>query len=139
LHSTGEDVVAAIESRWGKNAVHAILDPVGAATLPSDLALLAPGGSILCLATMSGARVELDLSLLMKKRARLVGSTLRSRSRDEKAAIVRRFRDELLPGFDAGRLAVVVDHAFRPADASEAFQRMRANRNTGKIVIDWRG
>jgi NADPH2:quinone reductase len=138
LHAAGEDVVAAIESRWGKNSVHVILDPVGAATLPGDLALLATGGTICCLATMSGAQAELDLSLLMKKRARLVGSTLRSRSREEKAAIVRRFREEILPGFDAGRLSVVVDRAYQPAAAAEAFQRMRANKNTGKIVIDWR-
>jgi len=137
LLSPDEDMVRAIESSWGKNAVHAILDPVGAATLPGDLAVLATGGTILCLATMSGPRIELDLSLLMKKRARLVGSTLRSRSREEKAAIVRRFREEILPGFDAGRLSVVVDRVFRPADAAAAFQRMRENKNTGKVVIDW--
>src|SRR5438093_10323680 len=49
-------------------------------------------------------RVEpTDLGLLMRKRARLVGSTLRSRSRVEKAAIVARFREELLSSFDAGK------------------------------------
>lgn len=137
LHSVSDNAVAAIESHWGKNAVHAILDPIGAATLAGDLALLATGGTVLCLATMSGARVELDISLLMKKRARLVGSTLRSRSRADKAAIVRRFREEVLPGFDTGRLSVTVDRAVRPADAAAAFQRMRENKNTGKIVIDW--
>jgi NADPH:quinone reductase-like Zn-dependent oxidoreductase len=139
LCSTDADLVAAIETRWGKNAVHAILDPVGTATLPGDLALLAQGGTVVCLATMSGARVELDISLLMKKRARILGSTLRSRSREEKAAIVKRFRDEILSGFDAGRLSVTVDRTFRPAEAGMAFQRMRDNRNTGKMLIDWRG
>jgi NADPH2:quinone reductase len=87
---------------------------------------------------MSGPRVELDLPLLMKKRARLVGSTLRSRSRAEKAAIVERFREEIMPGFDAGRLSVTVDRAVPPAEAAGAFQRMRENKNTGKLVIDWR-
>ena len=138
LDSTSEDVVGAIESHWGRNAVRAILDPVGASTLAADLELLATGGVVLCLATMSGARAEVNLSLLMKKRARLVGSALRSRSREDKAAIVRRFREEVLPGFDDGRLSVTVDSAFPPARAAEAFQRMRENRNTGKIIIDWR-
>lgn len=138
LDSTSEDVVGAIESRWGRNAVRVILDPVGASTLAADLELLATGGVVLCLATMSGARAELNLSLLMKKRARLVGSALRSRSREDKAAIVRRFREEILPGFGDGRLSVTIDSAFPPARAAEAFQRMRENRNTGKIIIDWR-
>ena len=74
----------------------------------------------------------------MKKQARIVGSMLRSRSRDEKAAIVARFRQEILPGFDAGKLSVAVDSAFPPERAADAFQRMRDNNNIGKLVIDWR-
>ena len=139
LHAPSEDVVAAIESRWGKSAIQVVLDPVGAATLSADLALLATGGTVLLLATMGGARAEVDIPTLIKKRARLAGSALRSRSREEKAAIVRRFQEEILPGFEAGRLAAVVDQVFRPEDAAGAFQRMRENKNTGKIIIDWRG
>jgi NADPH:quinone reductase-like Zn-dependent oxidoreductase len=73
----------------------------------------------------------------MKKRARIVGSTLRARSRAEKAAIVTRFKDEILPGFASGALRVVVDAVFPAARAAEAFQRMRENRNAGKILIAW--
>ena len=89
------------------------------------------------LATMGGAKVEADLALLMQKRARLVGSTLRSRGREEKARLVARFREEILPGFASGALKVHVDSVFPPERAAEAFQRMRENRNTGKILIDW--
>jgi NADPH2:quinone reductase len=73
----------------------------------------------------------------MHKRARLVGSMLRARSRAEKAAIVARFREELLPGFTAGALRVDVDAVFPALRAAEAFERMRANRNAGKILIAW--
>jgi NADPH:quinone reductase-like Zn-dependent oxidoreductase len=117
--------------------VDVVLDPVGAATLGGDLTVLSSGGCVVFIAAMSGARAELDVSALMKKRARIVGSTLRSRSREEKAAIVARFRREILPGFAAGRLGVTVDSVFPPERAAEAFQRMRENRNVGKIVIDW--
>ena len=48
-----------------------------------------------------------------------------------------RFRREILPAFAAGKLGVSVDSVFTPERAAEAFQRMRENRNVGKIVIEW--
>ena len=89
------------------------------------------------LAAMSGSKAELDIALLMKKRGRLIGSMLRGRSRDEKARIVARFRDAILSGVETGRLRVTIDSVFPPERAAEAFERMRENRNTGKILIDW--
>jgi putative PIG3 family NAD(P)H quinone oxidoreductase len=136
--STGS-FAEAIESVWGKNAIDIVLDPIGASTLADDLRVLATGGRILVLATMSGARADLDLSTLMAKRARVIGSTLRSLPRPEKAKLIARFREEVLPAFDDGRLSVTIDSTFPPERAGEAFDRMRANRNVGKIVIDWNG
>lgn len=138
LVSADERSLLEVERQWGRNAVDVILDPVGGATLASDFRLLGTGGRIVVIATMGGARADLDLALLMRKRGRLVGSTLRSRGRAEKAALVARFRDEILPGFAAGRLRVTVDSVFPAERAAEAFQRMRENRNVGKILITWR-
>jgi NADPH:quinone reductase-like Zn-dependent oxidoreductase len=112
--------VSTIESRWGAGAVDVVLDPIGATTFAADLAVLSLGGTIVFLATMSGSRTELDISALMKRRARIVGSTLRSRSRAEKAAIVARFRDEILPGFASGQLRVTVDSVFPLELAADA-------------------
>lgn len=131
------DFADEIEKRWGKNAVDLILDPIGAGTLEGDLRILATGGRVVFLATMSGAAAGLDIGLLLAKRARLIGSTLRSRSRGEKAAIVRRFETEVLPAIDSGRLAVAVDSIHPPEKAAAALARMRENRNVGKILIDW--
>ena len=139
VHAPSVDVVTAIESRWGAGAVDVILDPIGAVTLAGDLAVLAVGGTVVFIATMSGTRAELDVAALMKRRGRIVGSTLRSRSRSEKAAIVARFREEILPGFTSGQLSVTVDSMFPLERAADAFQRMRADKNIGKMVIDWRG
>jgi len=132
-----EDFAETIENAWGKNAVDVILDPVGADTLAGNLRVLSIGGRVVFLATMSGAKTELDIVRLMGKRARLIGSTLRSRSRTEKARLVARFREEILPGFDAGKLSVVIDSVYPPERAGQAFARMRRNENAGKIVIDW--
>jgi putative PIG3 family NAD(P)H quinone oxidoreductase len=132
------DVAAAIEERWGRDAVTVVLDPLGAASLAGDLRVLATGGRIVVIATLVGSRADLDLALLMRKRARVVGSTLRSRGRPEKAALVARFREEILPGFAGGALRATVDSVFPVEHAAEAFQRMRENRNAGKILITWR-
>ncbi len=138
IDASRHDVAAEIEARWGRDAVSVVLDPLGAASLAGDLRVLATGGRIVVIATMAGGRADVDLALLMRKRARLVGSTLRSRGRPEKAALVARFRDEILPGFAAGTLRVTVDSVFPAERAAEAFQRMRENRNVGKILITWR-
>jgi putative PIG3 family NAD(P)H quinone oxidoreductase len=127
----------AIVRAWGRESVDVILDPVGAATLAGDLDVLALEGRIVFLATMSGARAELDIARLMGRRGRVIGSTLRSRSREDKARLVERFRAEMLPGFDAGALRVAVDSTFPPESAGEAFSRMRQNQNAGKILLDW--
>ncbi len=139
VDTTRAELVAEVEARWGRDAVDVVLDPIGAASLAVDLAVLKVGGRVVILSTMSGSRVELDLALLMKKRARIVGSTLRSRSRADKAALVARFQDEILPGFADGKLTVIVDSVFPVERAAEAFQRMRENRNVGKVLVSWSG
>ena len=137
IDTSAEEFAVAIERGWGRNAVDVILDPVGAATLSVDLEVLATGGRIVVLSTMSGAKAELDLARLMGKRGRIIGSMLRARTREDKAQIVGRFRSEILPGFASGDLSVTIDSTFPAERAAGAFDRMRSNRNVGKILIDW--
>ena len=129
--------VAEVEREWGHDVVDVVLDPVGGATVAGDLRLLAPGGRIVVIGTLGGARAEVDLAALMKKRARVAGSTLRARSRAEKAALIARFRDECFPGFETGRLLVTVDAVYPAHDAAHALARMRENRNAGKLLLAW--
>jgi putative PIG3 family NAD(P)H quinone oxidoreductase len=137
IETGNADFAAAIERAWGTASIDVVLDTLGAGTVPGDMRALRTGGRIVFLSTMTGSRAELDLGVLLHKRARLIGSTLRSRSRAEKARIVARFANEVLPAFDQGRLHVSVDSVHPPEDAAAAFMRMRENRNTGKILIDW--
>jgi NADPH2:quinone reductase len=139
LHTPQADFAAPINARYGPNAVDIVLDPVGAATLAGNLVVLAPGGRIIFIATLSGAHAELDVAPLMQKGARVLGSMLRARSRHEKATLVARFQREILPGFESGGLRPVIDSVFPPEQAAAAFERMRGNENSGKIVIDWGG
>ena len=138
IDSSGGDFAQAVEKTWGRGPVDVILDPVGAATVAGNLRVLATGGRIVFLATMSGSRAEVEIRDLMSRRARLIGSTLRSRSREEKAAIVEGFRRDLLPLFDSGELHETLDSIHPAAEATAAFSRMAANLNVGKILLRWR-
>ena len=137
IDTSSESFAEVIERAWGKNPIDVVLDPVGAQTLAGNLKVLAAGGRIVVIATLSGAKAELDLPALMGKGARLIGSLLRSRPRPEKAQLTARFWKEILPAFDDGRLSVTLDSTFPPRRAAEAFARMRRNENVGKILIDW--
>src|SRR5438128_2091382 len=79
--TSGAGVVARNEGHLGRGAVDNVVGPLGGAALGRGLRGVRVGGRIVILPTMSGSRTELDLGLLMKKRARVVGSTLRARSR----------------------------------------------------------
>jgi len=137
IETGNADFAEVVERAWGAASIDVVLDTLGAGMVAGDLRALRTGGRIVFLSTMTGSRAELDLRVLLQKRARLIGSTLRSRSRAEKARIVATFADEILPAFDQGRLRVSVDSVYPPEDAAAAFTRMRENRNTGKILIDW--
>jgi NADPH:quinone reductase-like Zn-dependent oxidoreductase len=82
-----------------------------------------------------GPRVELDLLTLMGRRARVMGSTLRSRSLEEKALTARRVEAELLPLVEAGRLRVIVGQVFALESARDAYTRFQAGGKLGKIVL----
>jgi NADPH:quinone reductase-like Zn-dependent oxidoreductase len=116
-------------------AYDVILELVGGEHLGSDLVRLATGGRLAVIGTGAGARAEVDFGLVMARRARIHGSTLRARSGDEKAAVVARLREHVLPLLAAGRVVVPVEATFpleRAADAYAAFER---GGKFGKLVL----
>ena len=113
-----------------------ILELVGAPNLPDDLAALAECGRICVIGVGAGSRAELDLRVMMGKRARIHGSVLRARSLEEKAAAARRVERAVLPGFASGDLSVPVTAKF-PLDAvADAYERFRSGGKLGKIVLE---
>lgn len=117
--------------------VDVVLDLVGGAYLEGNQKALAHRGRHVVVGVPSGARASLDLGLLMRKRGTVRGTVLRSRSRTEKAALVVAFTREVLPGFSDGSLRPVVDRVFPAGEAAAAHGYMEANRNFGKILLEW--
>ena len=116
--------------------VNVILDHIGARYLPRDLDAIATGGRIVIIGSMGGERTaEIDVSRLLAKRVQLIGSTLRARPVEEKAAIVRAFVERFGGDLEAGRLRPVI-HSVLPLErAAEAHALMSASEHFGKIVL----
>ncbi|GAB4149750.1 MAG: NAD(P)H-quinone oxidoreductase [Candidatus Promineifilaceae bacterium] len=130
-----EDFGQVIQQATAGAGVDLILDPVGAAYLARNLALLRPQGRLVSIGLLSGGRAELDMGLLLGKRLRLIGSTLRNRSLAEKIAITEQFRERFWPLLAAGALVPVIDCAFPMPEAQAAHAYVRQNRNTGKVIL----
>jgi NADPH:quinone reductase len=124
------------ENCGGYGPFDVILELVGAPNLPDDLAALAECGRVCVIGVGAGARAELDLHVLMSKRARIHGSVLRARSLEEKAAAARRVERTVLPGFASGDLAVPVTASFPLERVTDAYERFRAGGKLGKIVLE---
>ncbi|MFQ5809989.1 MAG: NAD(P)H-quinone oxidoreductase [Armatimonadota bacterium] len=114
-----------------------ICDLVGGPYLAGNLAAVAPRGRIVVIGLTGGRSGDIDMGSLLRKRVVLVGTTLRNRSADEKAAVVRSLVDATLPQFEDGTLRPVLDRVFPMADASEAHRYVEANRNFGSVVLSW--
>lgn len=116
--------------------VNVILDHIGARYLERDLDALAPDGRVVIIGSMGGQKTaEIDVAKVLMKRLRIIGSTLRSRTAEEKASIVSAFVSRFGDDLEAGRIRPVV-HAALPLDrAAEAHELMRASGHFGKIVL----
>jgi NADPH:quinone reductase len=112
-----------------------ILELVGAPNFEGNLRALAPGGRIAVIGVGAGAKAEVNLVALMAKRGRIHGSTLRSRSLEDKAVAMRLVEKEVLPLFQAGALRVPLAASFPLDEAEAAYARFEAGGKLGKIVL----
>ena len=85
--------------------------------------------------TQGGTSAELDLQMLMRKRASVLASTLRARPPAEKAAIVAGVREQVWPLISAGRVRPVTDRLLPMADAAEAHRLLEQGAHVGKILL----
>jgi NADPH:quinone reductase len=116
--------------------VDVVLELVGAANLPGSLEALAVRGRIIVVGTGAGADAELSLRALMGRRASLMGTVLRARPMDEKAAAVQAFARSVVPHLAAGRVRPVIDRVFPIAEAAAAFDHLAAPGKLGKVLLE---
>jgi NADPH:quinone reductase len=113
-----------------------ILELVGAPNFLGNLEALALRGRLVIIGVGAGAKTELDLRALMMKRARIMASTMRARSLEEKASATRLVEKAVLPGFVSGDLSIPVAATFPLDDVAAAYDRFKAGGKLGKIVLE---
>ena len=132
-----EDFAQRIAVETKDNGVAVILDPVGAGYLESNFKALSTEGRLILIGVLSGSEAKIDLSVLLHKRIRVIGSTLRALPIPEKTAVVSRFRKDFFQKLSDGKLTPIVDQVFPVEKVGEAQSRMQANLNIGKIILKW--
>jgi NADPH2:quinone reductase len=113
-----------------------ILELVGAINLKDNLKSLNTGGRIAVIGTAAGATGEINLGLLMMKRARIHGSTLRARPLEQKALTARAVERSVLPALAAGTITVPIAESFVLDRAGDAYERFQAGGKLGKIILE---
>jgi NADPH:quinone reductase len=113
-----------------------VLELVGAASLPQVIPVLATGARVAVIGVGSGAKIELNLLDLMGRRATIGGSTLRSRSRSEKASVAAAVRAHVLPLLVGGAARVPVCARFPLDEVELAYDRFTQGNKLGKVVLE---
>jgi|688.fasta_scaffold04030_12 putative PIG3 family NAD(P)H quinone oxidoreductase len=133
---TTQDFVEEVQRATNGAGVDVILDVIGGDYVERNIASLAVKGHIIQVGVMAGKPVPFNVGLLLGKRASITGTVLRARPLEEKIAITQRFIAEMLPLFDTGAMAPIIDSRYVFTDIAQAHAHMAANANVGKIVID---
>ncbi|WP_428683355.1 NAD(P)H-quinone oxidoreductase [Sphingopyxis sp.] len=132
---SSEDYVEAVKVFTGGKGVEVVLDMVGGDYVPRNLECLAEDGRHVTIAFQRGAKVEIDISQLMRRRLTMTGSTLRARSADFKALLADEIHRTLWPRLAEGGWKPAMDQSFPLAEAAAAHARMQAGAHVGKIVL----
>lgn len=119
------------------DGVDVIFDFVGAAYLEQNLRCLASRGCLVVIGLLGGVSATMPLGMLLGKRARIIGTVLRSRPLEEKIELSQRFAARIAPMFGDGRLAPVIEDILPMTDVGAAHQRLESNQTTGKLLLAW--
>jgi len=132
---TTDDFAKAVHTATGGRGVDVILDIMGASYLERNVASLATGGRLVVIGLQGGLKGELNLGLMLGKRASIIATTLRSRPDAEKAAIIADVREHVWPLIESGLVRPIVHSRVSIEDAAAAHRTVEANEHTGKVLL----
>ena len=130
-----QDFVEEVRAATGGAGVDVILDNMGAKYLARNVDALAVNGRLVVIGLQGGAKAELDLGLMLRKRVAVIATSLRARPADEKAAIVAAVREHVWPLVESGRVGPVVHGRYPLAEAADAHRELEASGHIGKILL----
>jgi len=133
-YQAGDFITPVREATDGKG-VDVVLDSIGGKYLAANLDCLAIDGRLVIIGLIGGAKSDINLAMLLLRRLRVIGSTLRTRSVADKAEIVSRFVARFGDALNAGRIKPVIDCVLPLEQAAEAHRIVQASTHFGKVVL----
>jgi putative PIG3 family NAD(P)H quinone oxidoreductase len=133
-----QDFVPAVRDASGGGA-DVILDIMGAAYLQRNVDLLAMNGRLVVIGLQGGMQGEINLGVLLYKRATLAATSLRTRPLEEKAAIVSAVVAGAWPAYEEGAARPIIDRVLPLAQAAQAHRILEASDHIGKVVLTTAG
>lgn len=136
LQALGADETILLDDVLALEPVDLVLELVGAKHLTLAQQVLAPFARVVAIGVGNGgAQLEINLHVIMSKRAIYTGSTLRSRSREEKAVVINRVNEALVPLWAIGDFAVPLARSFALDDALMAYKYFAEPGKFGKVML----
>ena len=132
---TEENFVEAVSKWTDNNGVQVILDPVGANYLEDNLKSLTLEGRLVMIGLMGGAKASINLGLLMMKRLRIIGSTLRAQPIPKKTEIINNLKENIWPSLESGDIKPIIDKVIPIEEVDKAHKLMESNQTFGKIIL----
>ena len=130
-----QDFVEEVRAATDGHGADVVLDTMGASYLARNLDVLAVNGRLVVIGLQGGTRAELDLGLLLRKRAAIISTNLRGRPVAEKAAIVASVVENVWPQVADGRVRPVIDRVLPMTEAGEAHRIVEASEHIGKVLL----
>ncbi|CAN5552304.1 NAD(P)H-quinone oxidoreductase [soil metagenome] len=130
-----QDFVEEVKTATGGAGVDVILDNMGAKYLSRNVDALATEGRLVVIGMQGGNKAELDLGVLMRKRAAVIATSLRARPAEEKAAICESVVENVWPLVADGAVKTLVHTSLPLEQAGEGHRIMEASDHIGKIVL----
>jgi NADPH2:quinone reductase len=131
-----EDFSEIVKQLTGGKGVDVVLDMVGGDYLKREISCLADDGRLVLIALLGGARTEIDLGQVLRRRLTVTGSTLRPRPVSFKAQIARELRERVWPLIEAGKIRPVIHRTFPLDEAAQAHALMESSAHVGKIMLE---
>jgi len=135
INYKNEDFVAVVKELTGGKGVDVVLDMVAGDYLPREIDCLADDGRIALIALLGGAKANIDLGQVLRRRLVISGSTLRPRPVAFKAAIAAQLREHAWPLLEQKKIRPVIYQTFPLAHAAEAHALMESSTHVGKIML----
>lgn len=130
-----QDFVEELKKATDGAGADVILDNMGAKYLARNVSALATSGRLVVIGLQGGTKAELDLNALLRKRAAVIATSLRSRPVEEKAAIVAAVREHVWPLVESGRVRPVIHSRFPLGEAAAAHRQLESSTHIGKILL----